>query len=355
MEELLRGGMPDKMSLEGLEGEAVSLAEAVNQIIEHNAEIRDFILPLSQGELSKNIPRTRNFLASPFKELHSKLMHLTWQAEQVARGDFNQRVEFMGDFSKAFNSMVESLDRSETQLKDKISQLEQLNRIKNEFLGMAAHDLRSPLAVLEMYSSFLMERAKGCLPERDMEFLEIIHNRVEFMLRLIDDLLDVSRIESGHLDLEPVPGDYLEFVRHNVSLNGVIAGRKEVLVTVEPGEGSLVIPFDAGKMEQVLNNLISNAVKFPQPGTRVQVTVSEEDGRVVTSVSDEGPGIPPEELPLIFKEFHKGTVKPTGGESSTGLGLAITRRIVDGHGGEIRAESVVGKGSVFSFTLPRET
>ena len=129
-------------------------------------------------------------------------MHLTWQAEQVARGDYSQRVDFMGDFSRAFNAMVESLEIKERELRERIEELQGLNRLKDEFVGMAAHDLRSPLAVVEMYASFLLEDPESCLAAKEREFLRVIKNQGRFMLNLINDLLDVTRIESGHLDLK---------------------------------------------------------------------------------------------------------------------------------------------------------
>lgn len=250
--------------------------------------------------------------------------------------------------------LMSEITRHERILREKVTELEVLNRIKNEFVGVAAHDLRSPLAVIEMYSSFLIERTAGRLGPKEEQFLGIISKTSHFMLQLINDLLDLTKIESGTLELECTRGDYLEFVRQNVALNATIASRKGIAVTMGPAAGSLEIPFDPGKVEQVLNNFLSNAIKFSPPNSKVTVTVEPAGDDIATRVTDEGPGIPPEELPLIFKEFHRGTNRPTGGEKSTGLGLAIVRRIVQRHGGAVAVESTVGKGSTFSFTLPQE-
>jgi signal transduction histidine kinase len=297
-------------------------------------------------------PPATNFLASPFKELHSRLTHLTWQAERVAQGDYSQRVDFMGDFSRAFNFMVESLERKELQLHEKIGELEALNRQKNEFVGVAAHDLRSPLAVIEMYSAFLLGEPAAALKEKEREFLRIIALQSRFMLNLINDLLDVARIESGNLDLRPLEGDFLAFARRVAGLQAVLAERRGIAVTVEDGAAPCAAVFDPARMEQVLNNLIGNAVKFSGDGTRVAVRVECAAGCVRVSVADQGPGIPEGELRTIFKEFHRGTARPAAGERSTGLGLAIARRIVEAHGGTIGVESEVGRGSTFFFTLP---
>ena len=157
LEELMQGVLPTALPTDELDVDALRLATAVNRFIDFQREVLSFIGPLSRGDLQATVPAAQNLLASPFKELHSRLVHLTWQAEQVARGDYGQRVDFMGDFSRAFNAMVESLATKERELHERIEELQGLNRIKDEFVGMAAHDLRSPLAVVEMYASFLLE------------------------------------------------------------------------------------------------------------------------------------------------------------------------------------------------------
>lgn len=355
LESLMQGEPPGELTLAGLDGDATRLAAAVNRLIEYHAEVLGFIGPLARGDLQSAVPKARDILVSPFKELHSRLVHLTWQAERVASGDYSQRVDFMGDFSRAFNAMVESLERKDRELRERIEELQGLSRIKDEFVGMAAHDLRSPLAVVEMYASFLLEDPGSCLTDKEREFLRVIKNQGRFMLNLINDLLDVTRIESGNLDLKLCSVDWLEFVRHNVDLNGTLAARRGVTIEVEcAGPEPIVIPFDANRMEQVLNNLIGNAVKFSAAGSRIAVRVLEEGALVRTSVVDGGPGIPAAEMPALFKPFYRGSAPLPPGERSTGLGLPIARRIVEAHGGAIGVESEVGRGSTFWFTLPRD-
>lgn len=352
LRELSEGRVPEPLAAAGRDPELGELAARVNQLIAQHAEVLEYLTPLSRGELRVSAPPTGNFLASPFKELHSRLTHLTWQAEQVAHGDYSQRVDFMGDFSRAFNAMVEALERNEAQLREKIGELEDLNRQKNEFVGVAAHDLRSPLAVIEMYSAFLLDEPAQRLTEREREFLRVIALQSRFMLNLINDLLDVTRIESGNLDLRPESGDFRAFACRVAALQAVLAERRGIEVAVEGDDAPCVAVFDPPRMEQVLNNLIGNAIKFSQGGTRVTVRVACTPEGVRTSVADQGPGIPAGEREAIFREFHRGTVRPAAGERSTGLGLAIARRIVEAHGGSIGVESEVGKGSTFFFTLP---
>ena len=349
----MQGVLPEALPTAGLDGDALRLGTAVNRLIEFQGEVLGFIGPLSRGDLQAAAPAANNILASPFKELHSRLVHLTWQAEQVARGDYGQRVDFMGDFSRAFNAMVESLSMKQRELRERIEELQALNRLKDEFVGMAAHDLRSPLAVVEMYASFLLEDPKSCLTTKEREFLVVIKKQGRFMLNLINDLLDVTRIETGHLDLKVLPGDWAGFVRRNIDLNGELAARRGVAIDADSGAAEqCLIPFDPNRMEQVLNNLVGNAVKFSPAGSRIIVRVSREGEFLRTSIVDVGPGIPAEELPALFKPFYRGSAPLPPGERSTGLGLPIARRIVEAHGGQIGVESEPGHGATFWFTLP---
>lgn len=232
-------------------------------------------------------------------------------------------------------------------------ELARLNEQKNQLLGMAAHDLRNPLGVIMSYAKFLDRIAGVKLDDQERQFLAQIARSSQFMLRLLEDLLDVSQIESGKLQLALAPLDLAATVAGNVELNRLLAGAKNIAIELQRPAAPLWVEADATKIEQVLNNLISNAVKYSPPGTTVGVTLDADAGEVTVRVRDQGQGIPAAELSRLFLPFSKTSVKSTGGEKSTGLGLAITRRIVEGHGGRIGVESCVGEGSCFSFALPR--
>jgi PAS domain S-box-containing protein len=243
--------------------------------------------------------------------------------------------------------------KTDTEIAQKTIQLLELNDVKNQLLGMAAHDLRNPLSVVSTASAFLLDDAGRLLPEaKRTDFLRRINSSSEFMLRMIDDLLDVAKIEAGKLDLELADGDLCGLLEENLSLNRMLAEKKGIRLNFAPECSVPPFRFDRGKVEQVLNNLISNALKFSAPGTAVMVQASRVNDTVVVSVRDQGPGIPAEELDRLFKPFSMTSVRGTAGEKSTGLGLAICRKIIEGHRGRIWAESEVGKGSVFSFSLP---
>lgn len=231
-------------------------------------------------------------------------------------------------------------------------QLEQLNQQKNQFLGMAAHDLRTPLGIIETYSEFLLQDLRGLTPDQ-LDFLETIKASSEFMLRMVNDLLDISKIEAGDLALDVTRTDLDELVERVVTMNRVFARRKDIAIEVTTGHNLQEVAVDAGKIEQVLNNLLSNAIKFSRRGTCVRVGLERHgEEAILLTVADEGQGIPAAEMDKLFQPFTKTSTRTTEGESSTGLGLAICRRIVEGHGGQIEADSEVGRGTTFSIRLP---
>jgi PAS domain S-box-containing protein len=242
--------------------------------------------------------------------------------------------------------------QAEEALRQSNDQLRELNKQKNEFLGMAAHDLRNPIAVIQNSSSVLSRYSSENLSEKQKEFLRKIYDTSKFMLELLNSLLDISKIESGKLELEISKNDYPDFVRKNIEFHRFFATEKGISIDSVFSDDISQVNFDKNKIEQVLNNLISNATKYSHPNTAIRIEVSKEKGFVVTKVIDQGQGIPEDELAHVFKPFQKASTKPTAGEKSTGLGLAIAKKIVEGHQGTIGVESEVGKGSTFFFRLP---
>lgn len=227
--------------------------------------------------------------------------------------------------------------------------LTELNNQKNTLLGMAAHDLRNPLSVVLGYSKFLLMRPDG-QSERANKYLDNIQSSAKFMLGLVEDLLDVTTLESGKLTLKLAPADLAALTEKCVEMVRPMAEVKEIGIEVSLTPVELEV--DAGKLDQVITNLLTNAVKYSHRGSAVTVTLALEDSSVRLAVADQGQGIPEAELSRLFQPFGRTSVQSTGGELSTGLGLAIARRIVEGHGGQIGVTSEVGKGSTFFFTLP---
>jgi signal transduction histidine kinase len=231
-------------------------------------------------------------------------------------------------------------------------ELEKLNNMKNQFLGMAAHDLRTPLGAIFTYSEFLLDEASRALTREQIEFLATIKGSSEFLLGLVNELLDISKIEAGKLELDLKPTDLVSLIHHNVVLHRPLAENKQIRLEFRCDHAFPEIMLDQSKIRQVMDNLISNAIKFSHPGSAIEIRATETGKLAVVSVRDEGQGIPPADLGHLFMPFEKTSVRSTAGEKSTGLGLAIVRKMVEGHRGKVWVESEVGQGSIFYFSLP---
>jgi len=251
----------------------------------------------------------------------------------------------------------------EERLEEKIAQLEQvkeeLNKVeqaKNKLLGflsVVAHDLKSPLAAIQSYFSVMLGGYSGELNEKHRHMIERSSARINGLLDLISDLLDISRIESGQIlkEMETVP---LPKLAHSIVEEAHrLAEQKGLALKVEIPPSLPPIYCSAPRIEQALTNLLSNAIKFTEKGGTICLKVLEVDGQIQCEISDTGIGIPKEDLPRIFEDFYRASnVDPTSG---TGLGLAIVKRIIEAHGGRIWVASPcpeTGCGTKFTFVLP---
>ncbi|CAH2602046.1 Histidine kinase [Rhodovastum atsumiense] len=299
---------------------------------------------------------------SAMLRLNEELLRINNEQSNILRAVAKELAMVSARNSDRDDAMFEELTRVNNELANlqremarKNAELSQLNEEKNRLLGIAAHDLRSPLGIIQSYAEFLESEASEALDAGQRELVSTIRTASRFMLRLIDDLLDVSRIESGRLELDLQPVELVALVRHNVRLNQVLAARKRIGLRFATTLRALPMVADAAKLEQVLNNLLGNAISFSPADTTVEVGLEATPDHVTIAVADQGPGIPPAELAKLFQPFGRTSVRPTGGEKSTGLGLAIVRRIVEGHGGTVRVDSEVGRGSCFMVSLPAGT
>ncbi len=242
--------------------------------------------------------------------------------------------------------------RAHNELAVLTEELRRSNAQKDQFLGIAAHDVRNPLSVVRGYADFLLAGAAGPVNEEQVEILRSMRRSADFMLRLVEDLLDFSRIQSDRLEVEREPVRLGELVQRVVSVNRMLAQKKDIDLRLAHLDDVPEMLLDEHKIEQVLDNLLTNAVKFSHRGTSIDVRVEHRGGAAVLSVRDRGVGIPPDDLPKVFAPFEKTRARPTGGERSTGLGLAIVRNIVEAHRGTIDVESEPGVGSTFTVRLP---
>jgi two-component system, sensor histidine kinase and response regulator len=229
--------------------------------------------------------------------------------------------------------------------------LVELNQLKNKFLGIAAHDLRNPLGAIQGFSDILLDQDIGQLNEDQQECLSVINSASRSMLELVNELLDVAVIESGNLNLKLRSGSLKKLLTERIRQINIVAQKKQISLCAELAENPEAL-FDENRIGQVIDNLVSNAIKFSNSGTSIYIGLRQEGNIARISVRDEGPGISPNDQLKLFGEFQKLSARPTGEEKSTGLGLAIVKRIIEAHHGEIEVESKLGEGSTFSFTLP---
>jgi len=238
------------------------------------------------------------------------------------------------------------------EIADKSRQLEVASRHKSEFLANMSHELRTPLNAIIGFSEVLNERMFGELNEKQDEYLRDIHASGQHLLSLINDILDLSKVEAGRMELELTDFDLPATLDNAVTLIRERASRKGVTVRIAAEEQIGTIRGDERKIRQVLLNLLSNAIKFTPDGGRIEVGAALGDGAVEVSVGDTGVGIAPEDQEAVFEEFRQVGASAAKQEG-TGLGLALCRKFIELHGGTIRVTSAIGAGSTFTFRLPQ--
>ncbi len=260
--------------------------------------------------------------------------------------------EELENMRKELVSLNQELNNIMRELHKTNAQLKRLNEEKNRFLGMAAHDLRKPIGLIISYSEFLIEEAKNLLDADQISFLNTINVSCVFMKHLVDDFLDVSAIEAGRFELDLQPAFIHEILANSLQLNKLQADKKGIDLQVNSDESLPRTIIDAPKLEQAITNLVTNAIEHASPGSLVSISLSCDQRFMNFSVKDEGPGMAPEEMDKLFKPFEKTSAKKTAGEKSTGLGMLITRKIIEAHGGTIWIDSRVGKGTTAYFKIP---
>lgn len=238
-------------------------------------------------------------------------------------------------------------------LETKNQKLADLNDLKNKFLGMASHDLRNPISTIQGFSKILLDHGETLAEDAKKEFLQSIHKVSNDMLTLLDDLLNISTIESGKLELQVKRGSFGQLVKERVRMYQVMAERKNLATHLDIEEMA-EFSFDPNRISQVIDNLLSNAIKFSPPGKEIYIWLGQRNGQAKFSVRDQGPGISPEDQDKLFKHFQKLKARPTADEPSHGLGLAIAKIMVEAHKGKITVESQPGSGATFSFFIPLE-
>jgi signal transduction histidine kinase len=284
-------------------------------------------------------------------------------AEAIGAGAYDERIELdrkdeLGALAGAFNVMAERVQDLIGGLERKVAErtraLEVASQHKSDFLANMSHELRTPLNAIVGFSQVLKQKLFGPVNEKQDEYLDDILSSADHLLSLINDILDLSKVEAGQVELETGLFSLREALERGIVMVRERASKNGVQLSLELDPHVDLVQGDERRIRQVVFNLLSNAVKFTPEGGQVDVSATRQDGEVRVAVSDTGPGISPEDQSRIFEEFQQA--KATNGErpEGTGLGLALSKSLVELHGGRIWVESQPGQGSTFMFTLPVE-
>jgi signal transduction histidine kinase len=248
--------------------------------------------------------------------------------------------------------MLYYLKEKQKQLNTLNDKLTTLNFEKNTFIGVAAHDLRNPIGGVYALSENLFDDYNEMNDEEIKDTLSLIKEFSNNSLSIISNLLDVSKIESGKVDLNVKEYDYISFIKEHITLNKIIANHKNIKIDFFYSE-VVKLKFDYSHLGEVIDNLLTNAIKYSNPASHITVKVSGNSGNtILTEVIDNGIGIPKDEQDRLFNYFEKTSSRPTAGEISTGLGLAIAKKMIILHNGRIGMKDNVPNGCNFYYTLP---
>jgi signal transduction histidine kinase len=292
-------------------------------------------------------------------------------AARIGAGAYEERIELdrrdeLGGLADELNRMAASLqalvkgleqkveERTEelqqalAELSQKSRQLEIASKHKSDFLANMSHELRTPLNAIVGFSQVLQQKLFGEINEKQEEYLNDVLSSADHLLTLINDILDLSKVEAGHVELEIATFSLREALERGIVMVREQATKNGVQLGLEVDPGVDLVEGDERRIRQVVFNLLSNAVKFTPDGGRVDVTTARSNGEARVAVADTGPGIAPADQERIFEEFQQAQPESEG----TGLGLALSKSLVELHGGRIWVESELGRGSVFVFTLP---
>ncbi len=298
--------------------------------------------------------------------------------QSVATGDFTKKVDIrsrdeLGELGRSVNRMTQSLEIQSEELQGKVEELEQVNqnlqarehelqmtnqqletanRLKSQFLATMSHELRTPLNSIIGFSELLEDETYGNLNQKQMKYVGNIVVSSKHLLQLINDILDLAKVESGTIEVRPEPLPLADAMSVVKSVVEPLATKKSISLSIDLAEGADMVSADPARFKQILYNLLSNAIKFTPSGGRVSIEAVHNDGVVEISVTDTGIGIGEKDQQRIFSEFLQVEGSYARKYEGTGLGLALTKKLVELHGGRIWVQSSPGRGSRFSFTIP---
>ena len=315
--------------------------------------VPDVLADQSRPELSKVITEAtglRAILAVPMMREGEAIGCITTSFTEP-RAFTDKQIVLLKSFSDQAVIAIQN-SRLFSEIQEKSRQLEIANQHKSDFLANMSHELRTPLNAIIGFSEVLVEKMFGEVNDKQLDYLKDIHSSGKHLLSLINDILDLSKIEAGRMELDISEFDLRSALENAMTLVRERAQRHGISLSLEVDRSLAMLQGDERKFKQILLNLLSNAVKFTPEGGKVRVAARPGVDAVEIAVSDTGVGIAVEDQKVVFEEFRQVGRDYTRKAEGTGLGLALTKRFVELHGGTIRLESAPGKGSTFTFTIP---
>jgi signal transduction histidine kinase len=407
---ILKGDIPALLDLptDYPDNEIKQFTSYLNNFITEYKELSKFMYSLARGELGYHPPKGKMVVVQSFKALQSNLRHLTWKTQQIAHGDFDQKVDFIGDLSESFNIMTDKLNQAFREIEEKNKKLEVLNKrlqkqtielkrkaetltkanqkiktqrteidkqrkkvtvqrdeivqqniklintnaTKDKFFSILSHDLRVPFNNIYTATSILIKNYKETSPDNLEMLVSLIHESSKQSIDLLDNLLTWANTQSGKFAFKPQKVDLHEVVLDNIFLYLSMATIKNISLVSYVEEKTYVF-IDNNMIKTVIRNLISNALKFTPANGKVSVYSSNTGKNFVeVKVVDTGMGIKTENQKKLFRTDVHFTTLGSSKEQGTGLGLILCKEFVERNGGSISVKSQVNKGSSFIFTLP---
>ncbi len=316
-----------------------------------------FILSLSKGDLHVDPPKGNSY-ANHYKQLHSDLLHLTWQIQRISEGDYNQKVSFSGDFSRSINRMVESLKERDNLAKlneQYLSELSELNMAKNRLFSIIGHDLKNPFTGILGFSDLLLDHLEVSNDD-DMayEYAQIIKKQAQSGYKLLVDLLDWAKSQSDKIIIDYQEISISDVIDQALSVNFSVIDKKGVKVFLGDSISGEKIYSDRQILFTLLRNIINNAVKYSFINGEIEINCSENDKYLILEIKDYGVGIPEDRQNKIFDTSYKYSSPGTCDEEGTGLGLIMCKDLVKKIGGTIHFKSKIGSGTSFFISLPNK-
>lgn len=296
------------------------------------------------------LPSALRDSADPADRMQSQLVRLTCQTEATPRLIYEWQKPELRYIEQKTARVADAAGKLLGYLcvLSDVTKAKEIDEMKNDFISVASHELRTPMTSIKGSLDLLLGGYAGPIPDPVRELLEIGQAAVDRLIRLINDILDISKIEAGKIELNLEFQDSNELIRRAASSLRSYAEGSSVSLVIQPGPAASPVMADRDRLDQVLMNLLSNAIKYAPAGTPVEISVRDIDSKVRFSVRDRGPGIPADKIHRVFDKFQQ----LEGAKKGTGLGLAICQALIREHGGDIWVRSQFGEGACFEFELP---